>query len=816
MPTWLLWTLGLGVPLAAAGVPIIIHIINLTRYRRVDWAAMEFLLAAYEKTRRRMQMENIIMLLLRVMAVMLLAAALFPMGCQRIGDWAEDAFGLSGSALNTDAPLHLVLVLDNSASMGYARENRSAFEAAREQATTIVEGLRPDRDRVTLIRLSDVYVTESADGVITKEQAEQARRRRIAQLTSLDLDTARTEIAATQVAAVDTNMIAALQEAHRALESTIGENARALVVVSDFAESGWKELMADSGSNAEYQKLMTDVSALLKESGVKPTFIDVGFQTSSNVAITNVQVTPRIIGEGMEAQVFVDLRYFATDNDRAGNRKIRLKYKVDGGQEKRFGPVIELTPNSSRDLISLRLDPKELALAENEKQSGASRDIEIFTEDSDDFPSDNVRRVIIHVVPNVQILVVNGSPSKDLALDETFNLETALGISSSRVEDDANRGPETRITPNQIVSATADKLSTIETFLDYRVVILANVAQIPDTAVRRLEQFVQAGYGLIIFDGPNVDVSLYNNLLYNDGKGLLPARLKEPGGNSDEDSDHYSLDFGADSHPLVKLFKETPELTALATDPKTIRNWREVELPTGAEADPLRPVKTIYNIAHGSELSPFMLERSMGRGKVVYVSTTAGDRWNTLWSGANGLPLFLYHEAVSYLTEGEVRFANMAPGSVWRRVLRPGEIAPKYRLRDPANVEVDLVATGDKGVKMLEYAATAQPGVYTITATERQGDQDVQKWQERFAVQMDPRESNVTHLRGDDGNTETALAAATPDVEVIYQDASSESDSASAIQSGSGGGIWMWLAVFGGAFLLLETVWSAVISKPED
>ena len=117
MPTWLIWTLGLGIPLAAAAVPVIIHLINLTRYRKVDWAAMEFLLRAYQKTRRKMQVESLIMLLLRVAAVILIAMALFPMGCERVSAWAGDELGLSSGGLNTDAPLHLVLVLDNSASM---------------------------------------------------------------------------------------------------------------------------------------------------------------------------------------------------------------------------------------------------------------------------------------------------------------------------------------------------------------------------------------------------------------------------------------------------------------------------------------------------------------------------------------------------------------------------------------------------------------------------------------------------------------------------------------------------------------------------
>ena len=39
-----------GLPLAAA--PVLIHLINLLRQRRVKWAAMEFLLASQQRSRR--------------------------------------------------------------------------------------------------------------------------------------------------------------------------------------------------------------------------------------------------------------------------------------------------------------------------------------------------------------------------------------------------------------------------------------------------------------------------------------------------------------------------------------------------------------------------------------------------------------------------------------------------------------------------------------------------------------------------------------------------------------------------------------------
>ena len=49
MPTFLYSPLLWG--LLIVGAPVLIHLINLLRHRRVDWAAMEFLLASQKKNR---------------------------------------------------------------------------------------------------------------------------------------------------------------------------------------------------------------------------------------------------------------------------------------------------------------------------------------------------------------------------------------------------------------------------------------------------------------------------------------------------------------------------------------------------------------------------------------------------------------------------------------------------------------------------------------------------------------------------------------------------------------------------------------------
>jgi hypothetical protein len=106
MPTFdflpLLWW---GLPIAAA--PVIIHLINLLRHRKVPWAAMEFLVASQRKYRTRVLLKQILLLLLRVAAVLGIVLALAQ------PRWKTALGRMLGGARTA----HVVL-LDDSYSMG--------------------------------------------------------------------------------------------------------------------------------------------------------------------------------------------------------------------------------------------------------------------------------------------------------------------------------------------------------------------------------------------------------------------------------------------------------------------------------------------------------------------------------------------------------------------------------------------------------------------------------------------------------------------------------------------------------------------------
>src|SRR5919109_164257 len=89
---------------ALVSAPIIIHLINRMRFKRVRWAAMEFLLKSQKRNRRRLLIEQLILLALRCLLV-LLATLL-----------VSRFVGFSFDRFSSKAALHLVL-LDDTLSM---------------------------------------------------------------------------------------------------------------------------------------------------------------------------------------------------------------------------------------------------------------------------------------------------------------------------------------------------------------------------------------------------------------------------------------------------------------------------------------------------------------------------------------------------------------------------------------------------------------------------------------------------------------------------------------------------------------------------
>src|SRR5688572_28607756 len=117
--------------LALAAIPIVIHILNRRRFRTVQWAAMEFLLRAMRKNRRRLRFEQWLLLATRCLVLAFLGVALVrPLACDQ-----TSIASLAGERI----ALH-VFVIDNSYSMAYEADRPDA-KTHLDQAKLLAKGL---------------------------------------------------------------------------------------------------------------------------------------------------------------------------------------------------------------------------------------------------------------------------------------------------------------------------------------------------------------------------------------------------------------------------------------------------------------------------------------------------------------------------------------------------------------------------------------------------------------------------------------------------------------------------------------------------
>jgi len=131
----LLWALGL------ASIPLIIHLLFRRSFRRVDWAPMRYLKLTIQRNRRRIQIEQLLLLLLRTALIVLLVCM--------VARPIVNASGL-GRWFGGDTRTSHILVLDDSLSMALTSNGRSGFDRALELAAQAIEDVS-SKDRFTLV-----------------------------------------------------------------------------------------------------------------------------------------------------------------------------------------------------------------------------------------------------------------------------------------------------------------------------------------------------------------------------------------------------------------------------------------------------------------------------------------------------------------------------------------------------------------------------------------------------------------------------------------------------------------------------------------
>src|ERR1700745_780430 len=124
--------------LAAASLPILIHLLNRRRLKRIRFPAVRFVLLSQKRISRSYRLRHWLLLALRTLAVILLAFLL-----------ANPIFQTGAGLFAGSGPVSLVILLDNSLSMTWSGDG-DGFKRAKEAAGLLISALN-DGDRAALI-----------------------------------------------------------------------------------------------------------------------------------------------------------------------------------------------------------------------------------------------------------------------------------------------------------------------------------------------------------------------------------------------------------------------------------------------------------------------------------------------------------------------------------------------------------------------------------------------------------------------------------------------------------------------------------------
>jgi len=349
--------------LALVALPVIIHLINLVRHRRVPWAAMEFLLASQKRNRTWILFKQLLLLLLRMLAVAVLVLVVAqPMLRNQWGRWL-------GSA-----PTHHFVLLDDSFSMSDRQSDGSAFNAAKAVVQQIgaEAGRQVQPQQFTLLRFSHAGRAGKAaqpdlrQQAVDTEFAEHLRER---------LEKTRVS----ETAAGPQEALAALEELLR----DVGHEQPVVYLISDFRARQWD----DPG---EIRKQMQR----LQQRQIPLWLIHCVESGHPNLAVTGLAPLEEIRAAGVPVSLEVTVQNFGS----ATARNVNVALEEDG---------------RARPGVTLRQVEPGRAATERFIVNFATAGQHTVTAriEADAVAADNVRYSVVDLPVDVPVLLIDGDPS---------------------------------------------------------------------------------------------------------------------------------------------------------------------------------------------------------------------------------------------------------------------------------------------------------------------------------------------------------------------------------------------------------------------
>jgi hypothetical protein len=752
----------------ATSIPIIIHLLNKRKFRVVIWAAMEWLLAAQRRNARRLRFHRWLLLAIRCLAILFIAAGIAQLVLQTTA---------VGSLLGEQHAV--IIVWDDSYSMGYQQGAdggraggdgaATAFDRAKRVLTEYVARLKAG-DTVMLIRASTGGTAESANLKPTPDH-----QLIISQITNAPVTDAATDLPS------------AFDRARQVLvDIEKSSHWRQLLLVTDFSNSAIHDPRRGGASENTIEGVSGDKLKKAAQGAIAHTtgggdfqMIDVGVDTQVNTAVTGLTSKRPVVVAGVPADLQLEV---FNGSDRPA-LDVSVSLLVDG------------VP--SQTLKIPRIDPANFQKAEIPitVATPGRHLVEARLVTGDLLPVDDTRRLMLNVRKEIPILLVDGSPGDGgrTSFGSTFYLWAVYPIPEIKTPRD--------IFGTKIISEL--ELPTTP-LTGYDAVILSDTSD-PGPATRdALRKFVADGGLLMVFPGGRTNAQHLNEVLGASGAGLLPAAFGQPDNTAPPDQIVEGKAFAPENFQKNDVMRIFAADYAAGKEPGflTARTTRYLKLGVPADGS----VETVLRYAEKDGTpgdAAIVLKRGVGAdpakgipgGSVVQFASTADMTWTT-WPGRPSFVPFMYELTFYAMSRTSLNAGAGLTLDVGSALHLPGDLAAAGPWVGPRDTRLTVTHDIQDGRAVLNGPALHWAGVYGPAT----GD-----IRPVVAVNADVREADIRHVQ-----KERMAAALGTDVSNVLESPSLIARQASAATPGSWLGPSLVLVALG--LFLLEALLALAFS----
>ncbi len=737
----LLWA-GLGL----AAIPLIIHLLNRRRVRPRRWAAMDWLLAAMRRHKRRLQMEHWLLLLLRMAAVALLGLAL-----------SRPVLTDSALAGLVGGRRAVTILVDNSASTLAKVDARSVAERIQQEVGRLLDTLGPE-DALAVVATNDPDELDDAGVTPYVLRPRSVGGEAVAR--------AREAIASLHPRHAPAPWASALE---RVREQFVPEDpAREVYILTDFQAIDWLADVEEGGSRGRAPLLAAIEEVLRAPARVR--IVNLGGTERDNLAVESISL---VAGEEAFAGRPLRLEVAVANHGASPVVGATLEVAPDGDASRRIVRVPELPgasigadrPTPGRQVVFVDIPASAM------QDAGWRRFRVVVVPPADDpgrdvLGIDSERAAVVHVRSRIRVLAWAETSRSEIAesaedyLRGVYEGEMPTGRSAADFGPElpwffAYRGVRTE---SDFLRALRERAAEAVDF-----VVLANAAPRDPRTLTELREFVREGGGLLVFVGDQAaDPAAWNEPFFGEDPEarLLPVPLgpveeRERGADGAKSFD-LDLESREGAHPVARPFVDPSAEGWIASVPPRIwgrMGFRappspgrpdEVPAPDGGDIAPAGSGEVVMRYEDGVAA---IVAGTFGEGRTLWVSTSLDNGW--LGEAVFFRPILLETAGHWLATRREAPRGLEIGGRLRARVPR---LATQVRLTVPGGRQISPTQRdipGNEVYAEVVHDALGTAGIWTLSYETRGADGEAVHAEEPFAIVAAPREGSLTALRAE-------------------------------------------------------------------